>query len=244
MTNKKSDNTELIDLDSYIEQLFNEVSAIIDLTIDGIRAKTNSAIVTMFWNVGKRINSSILENKRAEYGKRVMENISERLQNKYGKTFEVTNPRRMLQFAEKFPEGNVVARLAEQLTWSHFTVLIPIKDAASRLYYAEQAITRHLGKRDLRLCVERKEHERNETANLRLSGESLVPFNAFKDPYLLDILGLKDSYSEKDLEDAILEDLEKFLMEFGRGFTFAERQKRITIDGEDYYLDLLLYHRD
>jgi len=111
------------------------------------------------------------------------------------------------------------------------------------LYYAQDAVTRHLGKRELRKQISRKAYERREIANSQLTEESAVPFNMFKDPYLLDLFGLKENYLEADLEKAILADIETFLLEFGHGFTFADRQKRMTMDGEDFTLDLLFYHR-
>ena len=111
------------------------------------------------------------------------------------------------------------------------------------MFYANDAAVRHLGKRDLRKQISRKAFERREIADSQLTEVSAVPFNVFKDPYLLDVFGLKDNFLEGDLEKAILADLEAFILEFGHGFTFADRQKRMIMDGEDFKLDLLFYHR-
>ncbi|MCL2321306.1 MAG: DUF1016 domain-containing protein [Oscillospiraceae bacterium] len=111
------------------------------------------------------------------------------------------------------------------------------------MFYAHDAVLRHLSIRELRKQISRKAYERKEIANSQLTELSAVPFNIFKDPYLLDVLGLKDNYLEADLEKAILADIEAFILEFGHGFTFADRQKRMTMDGEDFTLDLLFFHR-
>ena len=111
------------------------------------------------------------------------------------------------------------------------------------MYYAHDAASRHLGKRELRRQISRKAYERKEIADLQLTEESAVPFNVFKDPYLLDTLNLKENFLEADLEKAILTEIEAFILEFGHGFTFVERQKRMTIDDDDFQLDLLFYHR-
>jgi predicted nuclease of restriction endonuclease-like (RecB) superfamily len=129
------------------------------------------------------------------------------------------------------------------LNWSHFIELLTLKSDEARLYYANDAATRNYGAKELRRQISRKAFERREIANTGLSPESSVPFNVFKDPYLLDMFDLKENFLEGDLEKAILADLESFILEFGHGFTFADRQKRMIMDGEDYTLDLLFYHR-
>ena len=114
----------------------------------------------------------------------------------------------------------------------------------ARLYYAEEAAKHNLGVRDLRHMISRKAYERRETSNLKLSNQSKVPFNTFKDPVLLDLLDLKENFLEADLEKAIITELEKFILEFGRGFSFIARQKKITFEGEDHFIDLLFYSRE
>ena len=133
--------------------------------------------------------------------------------------------------------------LARQLSWSHFTILIPIKEPEKRLFYAQKTLEGNWGRRELRKQISRKAYERSTIANSQLpSGKNTIK-DIFKDPYFLDFLGLKDGYQESDLEAAILKELELFILELGMGFTFVERQKRMIIDGEDHYLDLLFFHR-
>ncbi|MCL1834405.1 MAG: PDDEXK nuclease domain-containing protein, partial [Leptospirales bacterium] len=125
----------------------------------------------------------------------------------------------------------------------HFIEILPLKSEEARLYYATEAAARRLGVRELRRQISRKAYERQEIADTRITEDSSIPFNVFKDPYLLDTLDLKENFLESDLEKAILTELEKFILEFGHGFTFVERQKRMTMDNDDYWLDLLFYHR-
>ena len=137
----------------------------------------------------------------------------------------------------------IVTELASQLSWSHFIEILPLKSEEARLFYARDSAERHLGTKELRRQISRKAYERREIANTQISDVSAVPFNVFKDPYLLDVLGLKDNYAEADLEKAILIELEKFILEVGHGFAFVDRQKRMTMDGDDFKLDLLFFHR-
>ena len=123
----------------------------------------------------------------------------------------------MVQFAEEFPDLEIVSPLATQLSWSHFVEILPLNDESARLYYAKEAAERHFSKRELRRQISRKAYERQEIANAALTVQSAIPFNLFKDPYLLDTLDLKDNYLEADLEKAILTGLESFILEFGHG---------------------------
>ena len=156
---------------------------------------------------------------------------------------EEKNLRRMIQFAEQFADEKIVASLSRQLSWSHFLALIPLKSAEAKMFYARESMNGSLGVRELRRLISRKAFERKEIADTQITPDSPLPIGAFKDPYLFDILGLKDEYFEADLEAAILRELEKFILEFGKGFAFVERQKRMIIDGDDYHLDLLFYNR-
>jgi predicted nuclease of restriction endonuclease-like (RecB) superfamily len=193
--------------------------------------------------VGKRINEHILHNKRAEYGKQIVPTVSTQLEIKYGRNFTEKNVRRMMQFADQFPEIEIVVPLARQLSWSHITILLPLKSMKAKMYYAKASAENFWGKRELREQINRKAFERTEIANTQLSKQKDIALDTFKDPYILDFLQLKDGYLEKDLEGAILKELEQFILETGKGFAFVERQKRMIIDGEDFYLDLLFFHR-
>jgi hypothetical protein len=164
----------------------------------------NSEVTMMFWEVGHYIGSVLLDGERAEYGRQIVATLSQQLTERYGNMFERTKITRMIKFSKLFPDMKIVAPLAQQLSWSHFQEILPVKSEEARMFYAKDAAARHLGKRELRRQISRKAYERREIANSQIPEESFVPFNMFKDPYLLDILGLRDNYLEADLEKAIL----------------------------------------
>ena len=207
-------------------------------------AAVNSALILTFWHVGKRINEEVLQGERAAYGKQVIVPISASLVGQFGKSFEAKNLHRVMQFAAIFTDSAIVVPLARQLSWAHILILIPLKSQEARLFYAEQASQAPWGKRELRRQIERKAFERAESADSKLELAAVPELaGAFKDPYFFDFLGLPDGYLENDLEQALIRELEQFILELGKGFAFVERQKRMIIDGEDFYLDLLFYHR-
>ena len=226
-----------------IEDLFVDISAIIENRKGRAAATVNSEMTLMFWEIGHYINFVLLGNERATYGKQIVSTLSKQLEESYGKSFTLQNLRRMMRFAQKMTDKEIVSIVSKQLTWSHVVELVPLENSEAQLFYAEDVANRKLSVKELRNQISRKAFERREIANSQLTSESRVPFNVFKDPYLLDILGLKDTHLEKDLERAILTDLESFILEAGHGFTFVERQKRMIMDGEDYTLDLLFFHR-
>ncbi len=225
------------------EALFKELAQLIEKSQQQLVSSANSTLTMLFWQIGHRINKHILQNKRADYGKLIVVTLSRQLEAKYGSSFEEKNLRRMLQFNNQFRDLEIVVTLSRQLSWSHFLALIPIKNKAAQLFYAEKAGTEMWGIRELRKNITDKVFERTSIAKIQLHGENTRDLNVFKDPYFLNFLGLKDEYLEKDLEAAILRQLEQFILEIGKGFAFVERQKRMIIDGEDYHLDLLFYHR-
>ena len=160
------------------------------------------------------------------------------------RTIEARNLRRMMQFAEIFPDYKIVSPLASQLSWTHFTIFISLQSHDARMFYIKHAIESKWSKRELQRQIGRKAFERAEIADTKLAltdADHLI--GSFKDPYFLDFLGLKDSYLENELENALIQELELFILELGKGFAFVERQKRMIIDGEDFYLDLLFFHR-
>jgi len=191
--------------------LLEDIRHMIESTRSTVTTAINAGLTTLYWNIGKRVNDEILKGERAEYGQEIVASLGRELVAEYGNGFSEKNLRRMIQFAEVFPEEKIVAALRRQLTWTHFKIL------------TEEVI-------------------RHELANLR-EQDQLTPELVFRDPYVLDFLGLKDCYLEKDLEDAILRELESFLLELGAGFAFIARQRRIQIDDDDFYIDLLFYHR-
>ena len=214
----------------------------------------NVELTKLYWQIGNRLRVEVLHGERAAYGQQLVASLGERLAAEFGRGFEAKNLARMMQFAGAFPDAEIVATLSRQLSWSAFVCLIPLKDQVSRDFYAQMAATHGWSVRELRRHIETKTFERTAIAagqgqgiesamqELALTGALPVAL-AFKDPYVLDFLGLRDTFSEKSLEDAILRELEAFMLELGSGFAFVERQKRLVIDGEDFYVDLLFFHR-
>jgi predicted nuclease of restriction endonuclease-like (RecB) superfamily len=232
LTNQSSDDL-LRDLKSLIEQGRKQAVAAV-----------NSALTVTYWHVGKRINEEVLHGDRAEYGKKIISSLARELTAQYGNSFESRNLRRMMQFAEVFPDFEIVSPLVSQLSWTHFTILMTLKSGEARSFYAQRTVDGKWSKRELQRQIERKAFERSEIANTKLELAEVNHLQGnFKDPYFLDFLGLKDGYLEDDLERALLKELELFILELGKGFAFVERQKRMIIDGDDFYLDLLFYHR-
>ena len=223
--------------------LFERVAAIIENRKSRAATHANSEVTLMYWEVGHYINTNVLGNQRAAYGKQILTALSVKLIEKYGMNFSERNIYRMILFAERFPDIEILPTLSAKLSWSHILELLPLKSIEAQLYYAQEVVGRNLGVRELRRQISRKAYERREIANAELSEQSAVPFNIFKDPYLLDMFELKDNFLEADLEKSILADIESFILEFGHGFSFVERKKRMIVDGEDIVLDLLFYHR-
>jgi len=195
-----------------------------------------------------------LKEKRAEYGEETVATLSQRLTAEFGRGWSRFNLARMVKFAQQYPDQQIVATLSRQLGWSHFKEILPLEDDLQRDFYAEMCRMERWSVRALRQKIDGMLYERTalskkpellirrELEALR-DADKLTPDLVFRDPYVLDFLGLKDTYSEKDLEEAILREIERFLLELGAGFAFVARQKRITLDGDDYYMDLLFYHR-
>ncbi len=214
----------------------------------------NAGLVILYWQIGQRIRKDILKDKRAEYGEQIVSALGTQLRSEFGRGFAEKNLRRMLQFAEVFPDRKIVVSLIRQLSWTHFLRLIPIDDPLKRDFYAEMCRIENWSTRTLekkvggmlfeRTALSRKPAKMAELELKQLRDEDkLTPDLVFRDPYFLDFLGLKDRYIEKDIEDAIMGEMEQFILELGVGFTFVARQKRISVDQDDYYLDLLFFHR-
>jgi predicted nuclease of restriction endonuclease-like (RecB) superfamily len=201
--------------------------------------------------VGRRIRQDILKEKRAEYGARIVAALERQSETEFGRGFGEKNLRRMIRFAEVFSERQIVASLMRQLTWTHFKALIPLDQPLQRDFYAEMCRVERWSVRTLRQKIGGMLYERTalsrkpeklaamELKQLR-EEDKLTPDLVFRDPYILDFLGLKDTYAEKDLEAAILREMEAFILEPGVGFCFVARQQRMQIDDRDYYLDLKL----
>ena len=236
-------------------ELINDLRQIIDSARSRVAVTANYELTAMYWHIGNRINNEVLGNERAEYGKQIVSQVATQLQEEYGtKGFEERTIRRMMQFAQMFPDFQIVSTLLSKLSWSHFLIVMPLKDELQREFYLTMAANERWSVRTLQAKIEGMLFERTaiatkpeelikqELADLR-DNEEMSPDLVFKSPYFLEFTGLKGMYSEKSLEDSLVAHLEQFIMELGYGFSFVERQKRMIIDGEDYYLDLLFYHR-
>lgn len=234
--------------------LINDLVALIENGKNQLAYAANATMTLTYWNIGKRINDEILDNQRAEYGKKIVVSVARQLAVQYGRSFEEKNLRRMMQFAHIFDNEQIVVSLIRQLSWTHFIALIPIKDELQRDFYTQMCRIEGWNVKTLRKKIDSMLYERTalskkpddlikEELKTLKETDKLTPDLVFKDPYFLDFAGLKDTYSEKTLEDAILREIEQFILELGSGFTFVERQKRMIIDGEDFKLDLLFYHR-
>ena len=236
------------------DRLLTDVRTLIEAARQQVAQAVNAGLVTLYWHAGKRIRQDILEEERAAYGEQIVTALSTQLTAEYGRGFNRRSLFRMIRFAEVFSDEKIVSALRTQLTWTHFRELIAIEDPLKREFYAEMCRAERWSTRTLQDQIKRLVYERTavskkpeevirvEIAALR-DEDRLTPDLVFRDPYFLDFLGLPQRYRERDLEDAILRELEGFLLELGTDFTFVARQKRITVDYEDFYLDLLFYHR-
>ena len=234
--------------------LLTNVRQLIEQSRLRVASVVNSEISMLYWSVGKLISEDILKNERAEYGKQVVASLSQQLTLIYGKGWSEKQLRHCMRFFQVFPEKPIVSTLWRQLTWSHIKEVLPIEDGLKRDFYIEMCKMDRWSVRILRERIDSMLYERTvisqkpeETISSELQAlkeeEKLSPDLVFKDPYFLDFLGLKDTYSENDLESAIIAELQSFIVEMGGDFAFLARQKRITVDNEDYYIDLLFFHR-
>lgn len=234
--------------------LLDNICSIINEAKQKVAIVANNTLTMMYWHIGSTINTYILDNQRAEYGKQIVSTLSTQLNKIYGKDFTARNLHRMIQFSQNFPKLEIVSALSTKLSWSHFMEVLPLKDSVAREFYVTMAANENWSIRHLRKEIDSMLYERTiisrkpedfirqELANLR-NENKLSPELVFKSPYFLNFTGLKGYYKERDLEDMLLNGLQEFLIELGNGFTFVERQKRMIIDGEDFRLDLLFYHR-
>ncbi|NLE80064.1 MAG: DUF1016 domain-containing protein [Rhodococcus sp.] len=223
--------------------LFDRVSELIEEARAVVAAQVNAALTLMNWQIGHLIDSDVLGKQRAGYAEEIVATLSPQLTKRYGRGFDKSSLYRMVRFSQTFPDREIVATLGQQLSWSHFKVLLPVYSDEARNFYIQQALDARLSVRALRELIGRQGFERREIANAQTPGGSVVPLDTFRDPYFLDFLGLENAYAERDLEDALIREMEAFLLEVGNGWTFVARQKRMTIDNDDFYLDLLFYSR-
>lgn len=248
------DSTPPRSLGRVSQRLFNDVRSLIDSAREQVAQAVDTGLVLLNWHIGKRVSVDVLNQKRAEYGEQIVATLSRQLTQVYGEGYSRGAIFRKIQFVEKFPDAKIVATLSRQLGWSKFIELIPLDDSLKREFYAEMCRIEGWSVRVLRAKVAGMLFERTALSKKPALGikreihalrkkDRLTPDLVFRDPYFFDFLGLKGAYQEKDLEAAILREMEQFILELGIGFTFVARQKRITVGPDDFYLDLLFYHR-
>ncbi|WP_246008974.1 PDDEXK nuclease domain-containing protein [Hymenobacter metallilatus] len=230
------------------------MKALIDASRQRLAISVNAELTMLYWQIGWAINTDVLQQSRADYGKQTVLALARQLSAEYGGSFSEKNLRRMMQFADVFPEKEIVVSLMRQLSWTHLLALIPIKDPLKRAFYAEMCRLDRWSVRALRQHIDAMLYERTavsrkpeaaiaqDLTTLRET-DQLTPDLVFRDTYVLDFLGLPAAHSEATLEKAVVGRLQEFILEMGQGFSFLERQKRISVDDTDYYLDLLFYHR-
>ena len=234
--------------------LLGDIRALIEASRQRVASAVNAELTLLFWRIGQRIHTEVLAGQRAGYGDEILPTLAAQLVRDYGRSFADKNLRRMVQFAATFSDEPIVVTLSRQLSWSHFVALLPLKDSLQRDYYAQMASTERWSVRTLRERIDSMLYERtalskkpDETITQELAAmrdaQRMSPALVMRDPYILDFLGLRDTWQEGDLEAAIIREMESFLLELGAGFSFLARQKRIQIDDEDFHLDLLFYNR-
>ena len=234
--------------------LFNHIVVLIEQSRRRVALHVNSEITHLYWRVGKVINLELLGEQRAEYGEGIISSLATELTNTYGSGWSKRHLWHCVRVADTFPEDLIVNALSTQLSWTHLRLLAAIEDELKRMFYTELSMQEQWSTRVLqermdsmlfeRSALSKKPEEllRQELSTLQSSG-AVTPDLVFKDPYVLDFLGLSNTYSERDLESAILAQLQQFIIELGSDFAFLARQKRIIIDNEDFKIDLLFYHR-
>lgn len=235
-------------------KLFSKTSELILSARSYAARAVNSAMVMLYWQIGRTIQENEIAADRAVYGKEIVKRLAEELQVKFGKGYSYANITRMVNFYNNFTDSQIVATLSQQLSWSHIVEIIKLKDTLKRDFYITMCLNEGWSVRELsgridsmlfeRTAISKRPEETiiNDLQMLRDSREMSVDL-FLRDPYMLDFLGLKNYYGEKDMEAAIVAELQTFILEMGSDFAFLARQKRIIIDGEDHYIDLLFYHR-
>ncbi|MCL2283192.1 MAG: PDDEXK nuclease domain-containing protein [Fibromonadales bacterium] len=234
--------------------LFVDIKTLIEQSKQQVAVAVNSAMTMLYWQIGNRIKTDILQNQRAEYGQQIVKQLALNLAEQYGNGWSEKHLRHCLRFAETFPDSEIVSTLWRQLSWSHIKLILYIEDELKRDFYIEMCKLERWSVRTFdgrinsmlyeRTAISKKPEETiKHDLELLKNEQKLTPDLVFRDPYFLDFLGLGDKYSEKDLETAIIVELQNFIIEFGSDFAFMARQKRISVDNEDYYLDLLFFHR-
>jgi len=234
--------------------LYEKIKILIDESRRKVAQNINSELTLLYWSIGLHLKTEIVDGARAQYGKQIIDNLAQKLTENFGSGWSKRHLHHCIRLVDMYPDIEIVHALRAQLSWTNIRILTSIEDSLKRSFYTEMCKLENWSSRTLqerinsmlyeRTAISKKPEKTIENDLRQLSTEQKInPDLVFRDPYLLDFLGLHDSYSEKDLEVAILVELQHFIIELGSDFAFLARQKRITIDDRDYYIDLLFYHR-
>ena len=222
------------------EAVINEVKSIIEVSKKKVVSYVNTTLLFMHWNIGKLIVEYQGGKERAKYGDRLIERLSIELTKEYGSGFKKTNLKAMRKFYECFPIGQT---LSDQLNWSHYQLIMRIENPVARDYYINEVVTRQLSVRELERLIKTNTYEREKSNQVTYEDDKKnIDVSILKEPYILDFLGLKLNYKEKDLEQSIIDNMSKFLLELGKGYAYVARQKKLKIDNKTYYVDLVFYN--
>lgn len=246
--------TQTHDQNSAQNNLYHDIVKLIQQGKRQVATEVNSTVVLLYWSIGKRINDEILLDKRADYGNQVIDNVARKLTLEFGKGYSRSSLFRMIRFIKLYPDHSIVATVSRQLSWSHIVLFCQIDDDLKRDFYMQMACAEQWGVRLLRKKMNSMLFERTaiskkpeEVIKYELekfaNTQKLTPDLVFRDPCFLDFIGLDTKYSESDLEHAILDHIAEFIQEIGHDFCFVARQKRMSTQKKDRYLDLLFYHR-
>lgn len=235
------------------EVLVNEITCIITNARNNVSKQVNSELLNAYWNIGRVIVENELKNNRGEYGKKQLLAISKNLTNKFGKGFSQSNLYNMKMFYTKYP---IFQSVTGKLSWTHYCELLYISDDDKRSFYEKEAINSNWSVRELkrqissslfeRLLLSNGEANKKKVLELALKGNEIAkPEDIVKDPYVFEFLGLPENkpMMESDLEEALVRQIEKFLLELGKGFMFVGTQQRVTFGNTHYYVDMVFYNK-
>ena len=232
------------------DNIYKEIKSILEQARNKVYKVANSTMVEAYWNIGRVIVEKQGGSNKAEYGTALIKNLSKKMTKEFGKGFTVANLKNMRQFYLTFQKSHA---LSDQLSWTHYRLLMRVENENARNFYIEECIksnwsTRQLERQITTLFYERllssKDKEKVSKEIYKLEPQIKKAEDIIRDPYVLEFLGLPEntSFLEKNLEQALIDHLQKFLLELGRGFSFVARQKRITFDGRHFYIDLVFYN--
>ncbi len=235
------------EIETASQNIYGEIRQSIIQVQQQVQKAVNTGMVQLYWEVGQRLDEAC-DGKRAEYGKGLLKALSERLTAEFGKGYSVQGLRNMRQFYQSFP---IRSALRSELSWTHYRMLMRVNDPKAREFYAAECAATGWSSRELERQITTFAYQRtvgNQHGQGKLPvkvEDTIVPYKDFiRDPYVLEFLELKApvEFYERDIEQGIIEHLQKFLLELGRGFSFVARQKHIEIDGDHFYIDLVFYN--